>query len=205
LVLSTHISTQLHLTNLKNQLGSRSQKHGAGSHGPKLIFYLLQLSIYTGENILNTHSLFIAIHYKYPSGIVLVVGKRPVKRRLFNNNIRQPGIIGRTFPAPQPLILNTHSLFIAIHYKYPSGIVPMLSIIGTITIMPNHPTPSDKSEKSAGQQEPETRRRKPRPKAEDMFASDYDGALSIGSPSTFFKSRISIAVPSFPFTDSSTV
>ncbi|KAJ5228226.1 hypothetical protein N7489_008934 [Penicillium chrysogenum] len=37
-----------------------------------------------------------------------------------------------------------------------------------------HPTPSDKSEKSAGQQEPETRRRKPRPKAEDMFASDSE-------------------------------
>lgn len=27
--------------------------------------------------------------------------------------------------------------YICIHYKYPSGIVPMLSIIGTITIMPN--------------------------------------------------------------------
>ncbi|EKV05852.1 RNA polymerase II, large subunit, CTD [Penicillium digitatum] len=40
--------------------------------------------------------------------------------------------------------------------------------------LPQHPTQSDKSEKSAGQQEPETRRRKPRPKAEDMFASDSE-------------------------------
>ncbi|KAJ6143473.1 hypothetical protein N7471_002926 [Penicillium samsonianum] len=39
---------------------------------------------------------------------------------------------------------------------------------------PQHPTQSDKSEQSAGQQEPETRRRKPRPKAEDMFASDSE-------------------------------
>ncbi|KAK4862000.1 hypothetical protein LT330_003138 [Penicillium expansum] len=39
---------------------------------------------------------------------------------------------------------------------------------------PQHPTQSDKSEESAGQQEPETRRRKPRPKAEDMFASDSE-------------------------------
>lgn len=40
--------------------------------------------------------------------------------------------------------------------------------------LPQHPTQSDKSEQSAGQQEPETRRRKPRPKAEDMFASDSE-------------------------------
>ncbi|KAJ5420819.1 hypothetical protein N7465_003338 [Penicillium sp. CMV-2018d] len=40
--------------------------------------------------------------------------------------------------------------------------------------LPQHPIPSDKSEQSAGQQEPETRRRKPRPKAEDMFASDSE-------------------------------
>jgi U2-associated protein SR140 len=39
---------------------------------------------------------------------------------------------------------------------------------------PQHPTESDKSEQPAGQQEPETRRRKPRPKAEDMFASDSE-------------------------------
>lgn len=39
---------------------------------------------------------------------------------------------------------------------------------------PQHPTQPDKSEQSAGQQEPETRRRKPRPKAEDMFASDSE-------------------------------
>ncbi|KAJ5158462.1 uncharacterized protein N7500_008113 [Penicillium coprophilum] len=39
---------------------------------------------------------------------------------------------------------------------------------------PQHPTLSDKSEQSAGQQQPETRRRKPRPKAEDMFASDSE-------------------------------
>ncbi|CAI7619723.1 unnamed protein product [Penicillium glandicola] len=38
----------------------------------------------------------------------------------------------------------------------------------------NKPTQSDKSEQSAGQQEPETRRRKPRPKAEDMFASESE-------------------------------
>ncbi|CAI7662712.1 unnamed protein product [Penicillium discolor] len=40
--------------------------------------------------------------------------------------------------------------------------------------LPQHPTQSDKFEQSAGQQEPETRRRKPRPKAEDMFASDSE-------------------------------
>lgn len=40
--------------------------------------------------------------------------------------------------------------------------------------LPQHPTESDKSEQSAGQQDPETRRRKPRPKAEDMFASDSE-------------------------------
>ncbi|KAJ9487057.1 hypothetical protein VN97_g6262 [Penicillium thymicola] len=40
--------------------------------------------------------------------------------------------------------------------------------------LPQHPIQSDKSEQSAGQQEPETRRRKPRPKAEDMFASDSE-------------------------------
>ncbi|KAJ5188506.1 hypothetical protein N7472_007520 [Penicillium cf. griseofulvum] len=39
---------------------------------------------------------------------------------------------------------------------------------------PQHPTQSDKSEQPSGQQEPETRRRKPRPKAEDMFASDSE-------------------------------
>ncbi|KAJ5382657.1 hypothetical protein N7517_000568 [Penicillium concentricum] len=37
-----------------------------------------------------------------------------------------------------------------------------------------HPTQSNQSEQSAGQQDPETRRRKPRPKAEDMFASDSE-------------------------------
>ncbi|KOS39019.1 hypothetical protein ACN38_g10147 [Penicillium nordicum] len=40
--------------------------------------------------------------------------------------------------------------------------------------LPQHPIQPDKSEQSAGQQEPETRRRKPRPKAEDMFASDSE-------------------------------
>jgi U2-associated protein SR140 len=40
---------------------------------------------------------------------------------------------------------------------------------------PQQPThSSDKPEESAGQQESETRRRKPRPKAEDMFASDSE-------------------------------
>lgn len=41
--------------------------------------------------------------------------------------------------------------------------------------LPQQPTQSsDKPEESAGQQESETRRRKPRPKAEDMFASDSE-------------------------------
>ncbi|KAJ5950708.1 uncharacterized protein N7479_009121 [Penicillium vulpinum] len=39
---------------------------------------------------------------------------------------------------------------------------------------PQHPTQFDQSEQPSGQQEPETRRRKPRPKAEDMFASDSE-------------------------------